>query len=117
MTNAARAEKETHVEIEPRTGSHRDGRLRLSGRGDLSRGFMQQRSSLRETAYNHADRARQTRTRGGVMDVGKLLEKIIAQNEIIIRQNEKLLLLIAARANKRDAELLAELKKINRRQD
>jgi hypothetical protein len=34
------------------------------------------------------------------MDVGKLLERIIAQNEIIIRQNEKLLLLLAARANK-----------------
>ena len=32
------------------------------------------------------------------MDVGKLLERIIAQNEIIIRQNEKLLLLLAARA-------------------
>lgn len=48
------------------------------------------------------------------MDVGKLLEKIIAQNEIIIRQNEKLLLLLAARANKKDAELLAELRKINR---
>ena len=30
------------------------------------------------------------------MDVGKLLQKIIAQNEIIIRQNEKLLLLLAA---------------------
>lgn len=49
------------------------------------------------------------------MDVGKLLEKIIAQNEIIIRQNEKLMLLLAARANKRDEELLAELKKLNRR--
>ena len=51
------------------------------------------------------------------MDVGKLLQKIIAQNEIIIRQNEKLMLLLAARANKADAELLAELKKINRKQD
>jgi hypothetical protein len=51
------------------------------------------------------------------MDVGKLLQKIIAQNEMIIRQNEKLLLLLAARANKKDAELLAELKKINQRQD
>jgi hypothetical protein len=51
------------------------------------------------------------------MDVGKLLQKIIAQNEIIIGQNEKLLLLLAARANKKDAELLEELKKINRRQD
>lgn len=50
------------------------------------------------------------------MDVGKLLERIIAQNEIIIRQNEKLLLL-AARANKKDAELLEELKKINRKKD
>ena len=49
------------------------------------------------------------------MDVGKLLQKIIAQNEIIIRQNEELLLLLAARANKKDAELLAELKEINRR--
>jgi hypothetical protein len=38
------------------------------------------------------------------MDVGKLLERIIAQNEIIIRQNEKLLLLLAARANKKDAD-------------
>jgi hypothetical protein len=46
----------------------------------------------------------------GVMDVDKLLERIIAQNEIIIKQNEKLLLLLAARANKKDAELLAELK-------
>jgi hypothetical protein len=51
------------------------------------------------------------------MDVGKLLEKIIAQNEIIIRQNEKLLLLLAARANKKDAELLEELKRLNRKQD
>ena len=51
------------------------------------------------------------------MDVGKLLEKIIAQNEIIIRQNENLLLLLAARANKKDADLLEELKKINRKQD
>lgn len=51
------------------------------------------------------------------MDVSTLLEKIIAQNEIIIRQNEKLLLLLAARANKKDAELLAELKKINRKSD
>ena len=53
----------------------------------------------------------------GVRDVDKLLQIIIAQNEIIIRQNEKLLLLLTARANKKDAELLAELKKINRRQD
>jgi hypothetical protein len=51
------------------------------------------------------------------MDVGKLLERIIAQNEIIIRQNEKLLLFLAARANKRDAELLEELKKFNRKKD
>jgi hypothetical protein len=51
------------------------------------------------------------------MDVGKLLERIIAQNEIIIRQNEKLLLLLAARANKRDAELLEELRRINRKKD
>lgn len=51
------------------------------------------------------------------MDVGKLLERIIAQNEIIIRQNEKLLLLLAARANKKDAELLEELRKINRKKD
>lgn len=36
-------------------------------------------------------------------------------NEIVIRQNEKLMLLLAARANKRDEELLAELKKLNRR--
>jgi hypothetical protein len=49
------------------------------------------------------------------MDVGKLRARIIAQNEIILRQNEKLVLLLAARANKKDAELLAELKKINRR--
>ena len=47
------------------------------------------------------------------MDVGKLLEKIIAQNNLIIRQNEKLLTLMAARTNKKDADLLAELKKIN----
>ena len=51
------------------------------------------------------------------MDVGKLLQRIIAQNEIIIRQNESLLLLLAARANKKDAELLEELKKINRKKD
>lgn len=51
------------------------------------------------------------------MDVGKPLEKIIAQSDIIIRQNEKLMLLLAARANKKDAELLAELKKVNRQQD
>jgi hypothetical protein len=51
------------------------------------------------------------------MDVGKLLQRIIAQNEITIRQNEKLLLLLAARANKKDAELLEELKKINRKRD
>ena len=37
--------------------------------------------------------------------------------EIVIRQNEKLLLLLAARANKKDAELLEELKKINRKKD
>jgi hypothetical protein len=47
------------------------------------------------------------------VDVGKLLEKIIAQNNLIIRQNEKLLTLMAARTNKKDADLLAELKKIN----
>jgi len=47
------------------------------------------------------------------MDVGMLLEKIIAQNDLIIRQNEKLLTLIAARTNKKDAGLLAELKRIN----
>ena len=51
------------------------------------------------------------------MDVGKLLEKIIAQNDIIIRQNEQLLRLISARANKKDAELLAELKRINREEE
>ena len=39
------------------------------------------------------------------MDVGKLLEKVIAQNEIIIRQNEKMLLLLAARVGKRDPKL------------
>jgi hypothetical protein len=44
-------------------------------------------------------------------------QRIIAQNEITIRQNEKLLLLLAARANKKDAELLEELKKINRKRD
>ena len=49
------------------------------------------------------------------MDPGKLLEKIIAQNEIIIRLNEQLLVLLAARANQRDAELLAELKQLNDR--
>jgi hypothetical protein len=49
------------------------------------------------------------------MDPGKLLEKIIAQNEIIIRQNEQLLVLLAARANQRDGELLAELKQLNDR--
>ena len=48
------------------------------------------------------------------MEVGKLLERIVAQNEIIIRQNEKLLLLLAARMNKQDQELLAELKKLGR---
>lgn len=56
---------------------------------------------------------RDTEREGGVVDVAKLLEKIIAQNDLIIRQNEKLLTLIAARTNKKDADLLAELKKIN----
>ena len=51
------------------------------------------------------------------MDVGKLLEKIIAQNDLIIRQNEQLLRFLAARANKKDDELLAELKEINRKQE
>jgi hypothetical protein len=36
-----------------------------------------------------------------------------AQNELIIRQNETLLTLLAVRANKKDADLLAELKRIN----
>jgi hypothetical protein len=49
------------------------------------------------------------------MDIGKLLERVIAQNEIIIRQNEKLLALLAARSNKIDAELLAELRNLNSR--
>jgi len=47
------------------------------------------------------------------MDVQSLLEKIIAQNDIIIRQNEQLLLLIAQCTNAKDNELLAELKKLN----
>ena len=51
------------------------------------------------------------------MDVGKLLERIIAQNELIIRQNEKLLLLIAARSNKKDRELLEELKRLRLRSE
>lgn len=55
--------------------------------------------------------------KGGVMDVGKLLERIIAQNDLIIRQNELLLRFLAARANKKDDELLAELKEFNRKQE
>jgi hypothetical protein len=47
------------------------------------------------------------------MDVEKILERLAAQNEIIIRQNEQLLLLLAERANKKDTELLDELKKLN----
>jgi hypothetical protein len=53
--------------------------------------------------------------RGGMMDFGKLLERVIAQNQIIICQNEKLLLLLAARGHEQDAELLAELKNLNNR--
>ncbi len=48
------------------------------------------------------------------MDEGKLLNRIVEQNEIIIRQNEKLLLLLAAQMNRRDEELLAELRKLGR---
>ena len=48
------------------------------------------------------------------MDNGKLLERIVEQNEIIIQQNEKLLLLLAARMNRKDQELLEELRKLGR---
>lgn len=48
------------------------------------------------------------------MDEGKLLNRIVEQNEIIIRQNEKLLLLLASQMNRRDEELLAELRKLGR---
>ena len=47
------------------------------------------------------------------MDVVSLLQKLIAQNEIIIRQNEQLFLLVAQRANAQDAELLVEMRKLN----
>jgi hypothetical protein len=51
------------------------------------------------------------------MDVGKLLEKVIAQNEIIIRQNEKMLLLLAARVGKNDAKLADKISELTRRID
>ena len=47
------------------------------------------------------------------MEIGKLLERVIAQNEIIISQNERLLRLLAERANKAEAGLLAELDRQN----
>ncbi len=49
------------------------------------------------------------------MVVDKLLERVIAQNDIIIRQNEKLLLLLSARLNRNDEELLAELKRLRQK--
>jgi hypothetical protein len=47
------------------------------------------------------------------MDVVSLLQKLIAQNDIIIRQNEQMFLLLAQRANSQDSELLVEMKKLN----
>jgi hypothetical protein len=46
------------------------------------------------------------------MDVDKLLERVIAQNDVIIRQNEKLLLLLSAQLNRKDEELLAQVKRL-----
>lgn len=51
----------------------------------------------------------------GVMEVKSLLRKLIAQNDIIIQQNEKLFLLVAQRANSQDAELLVEMRNLNLR--
>jgi hypothetical protein len=48
------------------------------------------------------------------MDVDKLLQRIIAQNEILIRQNETLLLLLTARVNRQDEELLDLVQTIRR---
>jgi hypothetical protein len=49
------------------------------------------------------------------MDVDKLLERVIAQNDVIIRQNEKLLLLLSARMNRNDEELLTEVKRLRQK--
>jgi hypothetical protein len=51
----------------------------------------------------------------GRMDVDKLLERVIAQNDVIIRQNEKLLLLLSARMNRNDEELLTEVKRLRQK--
>ena len=47
------------------------------------------------------------------MEMESLLQKLIAQNDIIIQQNEKLFLLVAQRANSQDAELLVEMRKLS----
>jgi hypothetical protein len=47
------------------------------------------------------------------MDVESLLQKLVAQNEVIIRQNEQLFLVVAQRANSQDAQLLVEMRKLN----
>lgn len=57
-------------------------------------------SSSRSQIYKDVPNA----SGGQRMDVQSLLEKIIAQNDIIIRQNEQLLLLIAQCTNAKDNE-------------
>ena len=47
------------------------------------------------------------------MEMESLLRKLIAQNDIIIQQNEKLLLLVVHRANSQDAELLVEMRNLS----
>jgi hypothetical protein len=47
------------------------------------------------------------------MEMESLLRKLIAQNDIIIQQNEKLLLLVVHRANSQDAELLIEMRNLS----
>jgi hypothetical protein len=47
------------------------------------------------------------------MDLESLFRRLVAQNDIILQKNERLLLLIAQRANSQDAELLAEMRKLS----
>lgn len=49
------------------------------------------------------------------MDVDKLLERVVAQNDIIIRQNEKLLLLLSAKLSRNDEDLLAEMRRLRQK--
>jgi len=46
------------------------------------------------------------------MDISPLLERMITQNEIIIRQKEKMLMSLAARLVRNDDEYVADEKKM-----